>query len=172
MALPARGWLKSIVTSLPLTAATKAGIFCFWPFLSTVIPRTIPAFGVMFSPKTFLFTVCSSFSSLCPNASFGCSITVFSSPYFMSISAFSKPGGIMPFSTSNSKGPVSAELSTISSLSSIPSYSIVTWSPCFTSHASMPRCLRRGWMASSDVNVFKKVVSFHVAVMPHPLGWG
>jgi len=32
--------------------------------------------------------------------------------------------------------------------------------------------LRRGWMVSFDVNVFKKVVSFHEAVMPHPLGWG
>jgi len=36
----------------------------------------------------------------------------------------------------------------------------------------MPRCLRRGWMASNVVNVFKKVAGFHVAVMPHPLGVG
>ena len=33
----------------------------------------------------------------------------------------------------------------------------------------MPRCLRRGWMASNSVNVFKKVAGFHAAVMPHPL---
>jgi hypothetical protein len=32
--------------------------------------------------------------------------------------------------------------------------------------------LRRGWMASNVVKFSRKVASFHVAVMPHPLGWG
>jgi hypothetical protein len=36
----------------------------------------------------------------------------------------------------------------------------------------MPRCLRRGWMASNAVIVSEKIAVFHVAVMPHPLGVG
>ena len=36
-------------------------------------------------------------------------------------------------------------------------------------HDTMPRCLRRGWLAFNGVKFFRKVGGFYVAVMPHPL---